>query len=243
MIHQFCFMHQKLRHHSTTRRHKQATTATMTLPSNQESSSHSCSTTSTTRTRTTKSVKFSEKVKARTTTHLKSFTPEEKQAYWYTSDEIKEIREDIRATLKLMEMEMDLSSSQEFCTRGLEGQIREVARRRSDKKRRIWLALLAEQEDQYKRGRYSEQSLADIYSAEVEESMMSALIIGLIDEQQERLYMPTLKDSKNLKKDCDSLAVISYDLRGGGDGRPSCSAALLLLQSALHHRHMSTHAA
>ncbi len=188
----------------------------------------------------TKSVSFSQKVKAKTTTHLNNFTPKEKKSYWYTSNEMRGIHGDIKVTVNLMEMEMDLSSSEEFCTRGLESRPIVGARRRSERRERAWRALSMEQECQQKHGVYDPQALAAVYSAEVEECAVSALVMGLLYERQEEgCHSGSSSDGSSALggKKYDPAGASATSIMMGGRFQHT-----VVLQRP-HHRHLTTHAA
>jgi hypothetical protein len=120
----------------------------------------------------------------RTTSHINDFTAQEMRSYWYSQAEIREIRNDLGATLQLIEMEIDVSSSKEFCARGLEHLSREGARRRSEIKKRGWHAAVAEQELQRSKGICDQQRLADVYFEHVQDSEAAAIVRGLADMRE-----------------------------------------------------------
>ena len=143
-----------------------------------------------------KTVKFSESVKARLTTHINNFTWQERNSYWYTPDEFKQMRSDISVTMQLIEMEIDISSSPEFCARGLEVQTVEGARQRAEKKQRAWKTLSSEQQSQRKLGINDGQALAAVYAAEAQECKVEAHAMGLADQMQEQLSLEVLRNKK-----------------------------------------------
>lgn len=182
-----------------------------------------------------KRVTFSETVKARLTTHINNFTSLERNAYWYTPDEFKRIRADISATMQLIEMEIDISSSPEFCARGLETQTVDGARQRTEKKQRVWKALSLEQQSQRQRRISNAQALADVYAAQVQECKVAAYAMGLADQTQEQVSVVTLRTEDFSTKTLNDLTT-KWDIFTTG----SKKAALV---QTIRHRRLFTQAA
>lgn len=180
---------------------------------------------------TEKKVSFSRRVKVRRTSHLDDYTPQERKSTWYTKNEMQAIREDIGATVKLIEMEIDVTSSKEFCHRGLEHQCKGGAQRRLANKKRAWKAVSDEQAIQRSRGIHDAQALADAYSSQVQECRNIAILLGVYDEQQ--VYPKTEEVMKPAELDCGNIPPPSIS--------SSCSASLF--GRVYHHHNLSTRAA
>lgn len=182
-------------------------------------------------------VTFCEKVKARLTPHINNFTMQERKSYWYTPDEFKRIRSDISVTVQLIEMEIDISSSPEFCAQGLEMQTLDGARRRAETRQRVWRALSFEQESQRHQGINNEQALADIYAAQVQECRVAAHAKGLADQTHVQLSLVKGSSTKKLK----TTTATKWELLTTAMAVEGSKKAALV--QTIRHRHLSTQAA
>lgn len=91
-------------------------------------------------------VSFSSRVVVRHTIHLSDYTPEEIENTFFTKDEYRRIKEDIKFTLELMEADLLDEDSTEFCRRGIEHKTSQGLARRWSTRTESVLAVLAEQD-------------------------------------------------------------------------------------------------
>lgn len=108
-----------------------------------------------------KSVSFNEMVRAKKTLHLKNFSDQELDNYWYKPEDFAKMKGDVRFEAKLLENEC-LDGND--CLNGLGVFTTSGAKRRSQNKRRAVAVVLEEQELQVEEGSNDPEYIADIYA-------------------------------------------------------------------------------
>lgn len=120
----------------------------------------------------------------RTTLALEDFTQDEKNAVWYTPTEIKEIRSKVRHDITLLATgRLMKNHSSNFELRGLESFLPEGLAVKQLRRRIARDAVLDTQEHQWKKKCNDPELLADIYFDRTRESVATAHVQGLADQE------------------------------------------------------------
>ena len=146
-----------------------------------------------------KTVSFSKNAKMKGTLHLDDYTTEEIQATWYARTEMKQIREDVRLTVKLMDEGL-LSSKDnedsEYCTRGLECRTSRLSPIKTHNKRIARDVVLDEQDyQQFQLMTCDPERLATVYNRVTYQCQVKASMVGLSDEKIAKEASSTLPQS------------------------------------------------
>lgn len=160
---------------------------------------------------TKKCISFDAKVRVRKMRHLNDFTSKEIAASWYTSKDTSNMMEDIEATIKILEIGLDVVSSNEFCERGVEYHTREGSATRHENKRRARRAVLDAQEAQREQNVSDPGALASAYQETTRDCQVRAAMIGHSDA----MYVATASPFKQSKKVVDKRGAMSTKIRAG----------------------------
>jgi hypothetical protein len=112
-------------------------------------------------------VSFNERMKVRRHVHINDFSDDEKEASWWTSDEVNHIKANIRSTIKLLEAGIfseDHHLDEGLSLRGLEAVTPEGAVLKRCNKEQAWDNVLDEQDFQLQQGEaYNEHRIYNAY--------------------------------------------------------------------------------
>jgi hypothetical protein len=134
-----------------------------------------------------KSVAFAASAKMRLALHVNQYTAEEIQACYYSSEDFRSFKTDVKRTAKMIEFKQKMDETV-YCTRGVEYKTREGKRIRSKLRSKADAAVFKEQMNQFfleeEEGKNcrDEEKLAAFYSEVVKASVVAAYITGLSDE-------------------------------------------------------------
>lgn len=115
--------------------------------------------------RTKKSVTFYKRVRVKKTLHHNDLTSREIRSYWYSQDDTKDMKKDIKITLEILDLGWSLTSNDQFCLQGIEPHTRQGCLNRMKNKRISRKAVLLEQEAQRAEGIRDPEAIAAAYRA------------------------------------------------------------------------------
>ena len=150
------------------------------------------------KTTTKKSVTFANMAKVKYTLRLDEYSDMEKHATWYTSEELRHVREEARQTVKaiastatsvMMVVAADTCISNNtdkvrHCTRGLEHRAPKLWARRKQLRAMARDAVLDEQDEQRIIGENDADRLCQIYQECTYQARCAAIIMGTSDYEQ-----------------------------------------------------------
>eukprot|EP00525_Craspedostauros_australis_P010523 CAMPEP_0198108202 /NCGR_PEP_ID=MMETSP1442-20131203/282_1 /TAXON_ID= /ORGANISM="Craspedostauros australis, Strain CCMP3328" /LENGTH=233 /DNA_ID=CAMNT_0043763431 /DNA_START=77 /DNA_END=778 /DNA_ORIENTATION=- len=125
-----------------------------------------------------KAVRFHESVRVKFHIHVQEFTDDEYFSCWYSDDESKTMRQDVKNQLHALH-----HGTLATVPRGLEARTREGSARKTKRKRMAWDAVMGEQEVQQEDGESDPEFIAALYSQACRHSLAQAHIRGRMDEQ------------------------------------------------------------
>ena len=160
----------------------------------------------------TSKVSFAPSATLRLARHLSEYTPEELEASYYSRRDFASFKEDVRRTLRMMEMKQrvddeQLYSSSEadnfvYCTRGADAYTRQAIRIKSNTRRAATLAVMDAFDDAYHVS--SSTEVAAAYTSISIASATAAHMVGLSDElavlteEQQKESPPSSSKRKNI---------------------------------------------
>ena len=111
----------------------------------------------------TRTVRFCEEVNVRFTICLDEYSPAEKVAAWYTSEDNEIMKSERKSTIKIMERGNPFVNDGQHYFRGLEYKTREGSRRRQFNQVDATMVVMDEQDAQQQKGIVDPEALAQIY--------------------------------------------------------------------------------
>jgi hypothetical protein len=105
----------------------------------------------------------------------------DQNSLFYTIDGLLEIKEEVKATAKLIRLGLSVREDQGLCSRGLERRTPKGARKLLSNQTRARKAVLEEQERQQKSGIFSPEQIAAAYKQTCNECQAEARTIGIQD--------------------------------------------------------------
>ena len=136
-------------------------------------------------------VSFSSDITTHDVLHRNEYSPKEKMSSWYCVEEIKEIKDGVKAIVaKMMSSDDD---DELYCTRGLEARTKEGKLRKRQNKIGARAAAFFEQEAQQAEGISDPEAIADVYYDYSEHCQASAEMMGLRDEKDAEHAWASLK--------------------------------------------------
>ena len=186
-----------------------ASTVTCASPLHHSSSDDDSlpSTTSSTRS----AVSFDDCVEVNFVLHHKDFTIAEKSASWYNGDEIRSIKNGVRAAVQILTNTPNAPETLDYTPRGIEDRTREAAKAKRQHKIDARAAVFFEQScQQDEDGFVDDEMLADCYYDYSEPSSIKAHMIALRDE----------KDAKAIYQECQKTIRDSLIINVGGIETP-----------------------
>eukprot|EP00339_Tiarina_fusa_P015818 CAMPEP_0117036756 /NCGR_PEP_ID=MMETSP0472-20121206/26005_1 /TAXON_ID=693140 ORGANISM="Tiarina fusus, Strain LIS" /NCGR_SAMPLE_ID=MMETSP0472 /ASSEMBLY_ACC=CAM_ASM_000603 /LENGTH=210 /DNA_ID=CAMNT_0004746581 /DNA_START=139 /DNA_END=771 /DNA_ORIENTATION=- len=136
-------------------------------------------------------ISFSECVEINFVLHRNDFSSEERSQSWYGKDEIKAIKNGVRASVAKLTNFPNMPDDDDYCSRGIENRTREGARRKLQNKVDARAAVFFEQEMQQVEGSFDEEQIADCYYEYSEPCHAAAHMVALRDEQAAKIIYAT----------------------------------------------------
>lgn len=140
-------------------------------------------------------VSFYPKVRLHRILSVDEYSDTEREACWYTRDELHEIRKEVDETVEIIENEYinDAESfhatEEDYCRRGLEPETEHGSTLRWNRHFQAMNAVLEEQEIQRKDSCSDEEMIALAYSKLVSDAKLDAHVRGVNDASFALLYM------------------------------------------------------
>jgi len=204
---------------------------------------------------TRRSVSFNPRARIRSISPVGSYSSEERDAYWYSQNDLALIQEDMAQTIMLMETNQPNDESTQ-CFRGLERRTRTALEAKKNERIELLEAVAREYYMQKQYGQ-DECALAEMYRQRCAQDTESAQLMGIVDADQ--AYAILLQDIVDVLMQPDeeeddfngsrrwyeqSLQSILYesdnDLTDDGDYLALSSSAASLTKEDLvkesHHR-------
>mmetsp|Transcript_97612 Transcript_97612/g.135678 ORF Transcript_97612/g.135678 Transcript_97612/m.135678 type:complete len:234 (-) Transcript_97612:42-743(-) len=115
--------------------------------------------------------------------HRNDFTSEEKAATWYNVDEIRSIKNGVRAAVQILTHTPNAPETSDYTPRGVEDRTRENAKIKRQLKIDARAAVFFEQSIQEEDGFVDDEVLADVYYDYSQSASVKAHMIALRDEK------------------------------------------------------------
>jgi len=164
-------------------------------------------------TSSTKSVKFFPNVTVRPMCHVYDYSKKQRSTLWYSREELRNIRNDIRSTVRWMATERSVHDDANRCARGLEAftvQGQSIKRESREGSRQ---AVLDEQDGQFLRNIVDSERLATCYVSFSQHALAVAHARGLADqafvEHKEKEHMHKLLTLPTIMKEPMQCRVYS----------------------------------
>ena len=140
-----------------------------------------------------RTIRFAPKIKVQQIPHILSMPQDLVDAVWYNQQEYANIKKSYAATVRLMMRGLLFSPEQEnseHCTRGLGCRTKEGSKLRHQIKLSGLIAVIEEQERQFRDGIYDPEMIAKVYKdIAATKSQTTAFVSGLKDKQEIQEYL------------------------------------------------------
>ena len=140
-----------------------------------------------------RTIRFAPQIKVQQIPHIRSMPQDLVHAIWYNQQEYANIKKSYTATVRLMMRGLLFSPEQEnseHCTRGLGCRTKEGSKLRRKIKLSGLIAVIEEQERQFREGIYDPEKIAKVYKdIAATKSQTTAFVSGLKDKQEIQEYL------------------------------------------------------
>jgi hypothetical protein len=143
-----------------------------------------------------RTVTFNKKIRVKGIPNREKYTREIMDMIWYTSDDYKCMKLDVRSTMKKMiryqqgdeEEKSIINSDPNYCIRGIEDRLPEKYRERASTKRAIVWTVLQEQENQRNLGVPNPSRISLVYRSQSNRNVATSKRRAAIDAEDVKAY-------------------------------------------------------
>eukprot|EP00934_Nitzschia_sp_Nitz4_P005721 Nitzschia sp. Nitz4//scaffold69_size99277//8577//9152//NITZ4_004617-RA/size99277-processed-gene-0.72-mRNA-1//-1//CDS//3329556667//5711//frame0 len=134
-----------------------------------------------------KHVSFAGKVSVRAVEHYHDYSIDEIEAYWYSEEEVRDIRKEMKTCIKMLEECSPEEMRSKCCNIGLEFYSKEGAKSRQKNRKRAWKSVMTEQSSQQAEGVQDPLAIADGYKKCAQSSrVVAAISARLLNDELEQ---------------------------------------------------------